>query len=1010
MKALAWMLLACGSCAWALNPELDVSQYAHTAWKIREGFTKGEISSIAQTPDGYLWLCTGFGLLRFDGVRTVPWQPSGGQHLPSNYISRLLAARDGTLWIGTRNGLVSWKSGKLTQYAELAGQTIFTLLEDREGSVWAGSGWFPSGKVCEIKTGSVHCRGEDGSLGPGVLGLHEDRKGNLWVGVLDGLWRWTPGPPKFYSIPGKPNGVQDMVETEDGDLLIPMRGAVKRLADGKLETVYPFPATVRQFQAESLLRDRDSGLWIGSRGGGVVHVHHGTTDVFRQSDGLSSDDVVRLFEDREGSIWVTTANGLDRFRDVAVPNFSVNQGLSSAGVMTALSSKDGSVWFSTLDSLNRWNDGQFTVYRERLGHALAGAREITGTGVPDHGLASLFQDGHGRIWVTTMTGTGYLENDRFIAAKSLPGGQVNSMAEDREGNLWMAYQDLGLFRLSPGKEVQQTRWTALGRQGYASALAADPFQGGLWLGFYRGGVAYFKDGQVRATYTAAAGLGEGSIAGFRLDPDGTLWAATEGGLSRLKDGRVATLTSKNGLPCDTVHWSIEDDDRSFWLYTACGLVRIARAELEAWAADPGHTIRATVLDISDGVRSRPVVGGYTPHVAKSSDGRLWFAIIDGVSVVDPRHLPFNKIPPPVHIEQIIADRRTYDAEAKRRLPPLVRDVEIDYTALSLVAPEKMRFRYKLEGWDHDWQDVGTRRQAFYTNLAPREYRFRVMASNNSGVWNEAGASFDFSIAPAYYQTNWFLVSCGAAFLVLLGGLYQLRQRQVARRFNTLMEGRLAERTRIARDLHDTLLQSFQGVLMKFSAARFMLPERPDEAGKSLDDVIEQARAAIAEGRDAVQGLRSSTWVKNDLAQAIAIMGEQLMAGEGAPEFVLHVEGETRNLAPLVRDEVYRIATEAVRNAFRHAEAKRVEVEIHYAPRQLRLRVRDNGKGIDPQVLGEGGRAGHHGLPGMQERAKVAGGKLAVWSELDSGTEIELTIPASIAHAKAASTKSPENAS
>jgi signal transduction histidine kinase/ligand-binding sensor domain-containing protein len=990
--------------AFALNPTLDVSQYAHRAWTIRQGFFKGAISSIAQTPDGYLWLGTEFGLLRFDGVRTTPWEPPPGQHLPSSFVISLLAGSDDTLWIGTWNGLASWKSGKLTQYAELAGLVIFKLLEDREGSVWAGAGGVPSGRLCEIKKGSVHCYGEDGSLGPGVLGLHEDAKGNVWAGVAEGLWRWKSAPPKFYPVPDKPNAVQTMVETEDGEFLIPTRGAVSRLANGKVEMAYPFPENMRQFQAENLLRDREGGLWIGTLGGGVVHMRRGRTDVFRQSDGLSGDNVGRMFEDREGSIWVTTDDGLDRFRDVAVPTFSVHQGLSNARVTTALAAKGGSVWFSTFDSLNRWNNGQFTVYRERSGRAMAGVHEITGTGVPDHGLTSLFQDVRGRIWIATRAGIGYLENDRFIAVNGLPGGPVNSIAEDRGGNLWFAYQAAGLFRLSPDNVVQQIPWAALGHQGYLLALAADPLQGGLWLGFSKGGVTYFSNNQVRASFAAADGLGEGFVADLRFDPDGTLWAATEGGLSRLKNGRVSTLSRKSGLPCDTVHWMLEDDDHSFWLYTACGLVRIARADLDAWASDPSHTTKVTVFDSSDGVRSRALLGGYTPHATKSSDGKLWLAIADGVSVVDPRHLPFNKVPPPVHIEQIIADRKTYDAasDANRhmRLPPLVRDLEIDYTALSLAAPEKVRFRYKLEGHDSVWQDAGTRRQAFYNDLPPRNYRFRVMACNNSGVWNEAGAFLDFSVAPAYYQTTWFRLSCAAAFLALLGVLYHLRLRQVALQFNMRMEERVNERTRIARDLHDTLLQSFQGVLMKFSAVSYLIPERPD-AQKTLEGVIAQARQAITEGRDAVQGLRSSTVVTNDLARAITMVGEELaadQAGQNPPDFCVHVEGASRDLAPLVRDEVYRIAGEALRNAFRHAHAKRIEVEIRYDPRQLRLRVRDDGKGIDRKVL-EGGRTGHHGLPGMHERAKLLGGKLAVWSELDSGTEAELTVPAALAYAK-----------
>jgi signal transduction histidine kinase len=391
---------------------------------------------------------------------------------------------------------------------------------------------------------------------------------------------------------------------------------------------------------------------------------------------------------------------------------------------------------------------------------------------------------------------------------------------------------------------------------------------------------------------------------------------------------------------------------------------------------------------------------------------LWFLPFDGVSVIDPRHLPFNKLPPPVHIEQITADRKLHwqnlsgAAASKLHLPALSRDLVIDYTALSFVAPEKVRFRVKLEGHDPDWKDAGTDRKAFYNDLPPRHYRFRVMASNNSGVWNEAGASLDFSIDPAYYQTTWFQWSSVAAFLALLAALYQLRLRYLKHDFNVRLEARVGERTRIARDLHDTLLQSFQGVLLKFSAMTYLIPERPD-VQKKLEGVIDQARAAVTEGRDAVQGLRSSTVLTNDLARAVTTFGEGLAAelssdraGANCPEFQVRVEGKSRELPPLIRDEVYRIAAEALRNAFRHAQAKRIEVEIRYGQRHFRLSVLDNGKGIGQTVLNAGGRAGHHGLPGISERAELAGGKLTVRSQLDAGTEIELTIPAAVAYAKA----------
>jgi PAS domain S-box-containing protein len=406
--------------------------------------------------------------------------------------------------------------------------------------------------------------------------------------------------------------------------------------------------------------------------------------------------------------------------------------------------------------------------------------------LPDEGVGSLFQDSRGRIWVSTLAAIGYLENDRFIPAAA-PGGLVESLTEDTSGNLWIANRDVGLVRLSPHNELQQIPWATFGRKDFAVILAPDPLHGSVWVGFSQGGIAWVRDGHVQSSYSSADGLGEGRVNQLRFDGQGALWIATEGGLSRLKDSHIATLTSKGGLPCDAVQWTMEDNAQSVWLMMPCGLVRVARSELDTWASaadkTPG-TIRTTVLDNSDGLRTLAVVGDYTPRVAKSADGKLWFSVPDGISVIDPYHLPFNKLPPPVNIEKIVADRKEYlgnlsgGAPSNPRLPPLVRELEIDYTALSLVAPEKVLFRYKLEGWDQDWQDANTRRQAFYSNLPPRNYTFRVTACNNSGLWSEAPTSLDFSVAPAYYQTWWFRSSCVLAFLALVYAAYRARVGQL----------------------------------------------------------------------------------------------------------------------------------------------------------------------------------------------------------------------------------------
>ena len=1000
---VAAMLLAWCPRALALDAGLDVSQYAHTAWKVRDGFTKGAITSIAQTPDGYLWLGTEFGLYRFDGVRAVQWQPPAGEQLPSNFIRSLLASRDGTLWIGTFKGLASWKDGKFIRHSTPADQSVDALFEDDEGTIWVGSQGIPTGRLCTIRGSSIQCYGEDGSLGKWVEFFVEDRQKNLWAASDTGLWRWKPGPPKRYLLPSAIRGNHNtIIEDGQGALLVSTSAGIVRFVDEKTET-YLLPGGGRKLKGGHFLLDRNGGLWVGvGFTGGLAHVHDGKTDFFSLADGLSGDLIEFLFEDREGDVWIATDGGLDRFRDYAVPTFSVKQGLSDAAATSVLASRDGSVWLGTPKGLDRWNDGRISAYDKRDGKLNA---------LVPH---CLFQDSRGQIWVSTSAGFGNLENTRFIPVSGIPGGVVRAIAEDSSGNVWIANQGAGLIRLRDGNMVQQIPWTQLGHQDFATALGADPSHGGLWVGFYNGGVAYFAGGQVRAAYTASNGLGEGFVGRFRFDSDGTVWAATQGGLSRLKNGRAATLGGRNGLPCDAVNTLIRDNEQSFWLYTACGMVRIPRPEVDAWSdavdkqQDTKRTIQVMVFDTSDGVRSEPAGWGFSPKVTRSSDGRLWFATPDGLSVVDPKHLAFNKVPPPVQIEQVTADRKTYevaltasgDKNGPTRLPALIRDVEIDYTALSLVVPEKVLFRYKLEGFDKDWHEAGNRRQAFYSNLPPRKYRFRVTACNNSGVWNEAGAFLDFSVAPAYYQTNWFRALCVAGLLALAWALYQNRLHQLQQRFTAGLEARVNERTRIARELHDTLLQSFQGVLLHFQAASNIFSRRPEEAKKRLDAAIEQASRAVAEGRGAVQGLRASTVAGNDLAVAIKTLGAELVAaGENheSPVFDVTVEGMPRNLRPIVRDELFRIAGEALRNAFRHAQASRIEVELHYDLRELRLRIRDDGKGIESQVVESEGRPGHFGLHGMRERAKIIGANLELWSEVRSGTELELTMPASHAY-------------
>jgi signal transduction histidine kinase/ligand-binding sensor domain-containing protein len=993
---LGGLVAGCG-CGFALNPSLDISQYGHNAWTVRDGYSVGTIFAMAQTPDGYLWLGAELGLFRFDGIHSIPWQPPAGQRLP-NFPYSLLVTRVGTVWIGTFSGLVSWNGGKLTRYPEVDKQFVTSLLEDREGTVWAGtlsgSRGDPGGRLCAIRSGNAQCELNDGAFGSFVWSLGEDRSGTLWAGAESGVWRWKPGAPRRYATAGMRIG--DLSQDDDGRLLIGMSGAgLRQLAADKVEP-YPIRSAInpnalmpdRDVDSNKLLRDRDGGLWIGTHERGLIHVYHGRTDVFRKTDGLTGDIIAGIFEDREGNIWVSTSGGFDRFRELPVTNISVKQGLSSDHTSSILAATDGSVWIATHDGLTKWQNGKTTIFRKT-------------SGLPDNVAQSLYEDDRGRVWVFTAHGLAYFKGGRFVAVNGVTSEEVYSITGDKAGNLWLS-GNRGLSHLVEGRLIEHFPWSVQGRSQQAKVILAD--QGGVWLSFWNdGGVLYFKDGEVRASYTAADGLGKGHVPGLRLDRDGAVWAGTEeGGLSRIKDGRIATLTTKNGLPCDTIHMTIEDDDRSLWLYTACGLVRIARTELDAWTTDPKRMVETTVWGAADGVKLHPISpNSFGPPGAKSTDDKLWFVTGEGVQVVDPRHLFLNKLPPPVHIERIAADDKPYDLRPGMRLPANVRNLRIDYTALSLVAPEKIHFKYKLEGQNRNWHEVINERQASYTNLPPRNYRFRVIASNNSGVWNETGDTLEFSIDPAFYQTNGFRALCAAVFLTLLWAAYEFRIRQLQREFNMASEARLNERMRIARELHDTLLQSFQGLMFSFQAARNLLPGRTAEAIRTLDRAISEGDEAIAEGRDAIQGLRANPALESNLEHHLTAAGKELARSSSAegdpPEFQVTVEGARQPLSPLLQDDVYRIAREILRNTFHHAHASRVEAEIAYDRQFFRIRIRDNGKGIDPRILEQGAREGHWGLPGVRERAKRIGARLRLWSEPGAGTEVELTVPAQIAY-------------
>lgn len=995
---LANLLLVAAPRALALDPDRRISQYGHTVWRIQDGAISPP-TSIAQTTDGFLWVTTAQGLTRFDGARFMPWQPPRGQNLPGTHFSTIFGSRDGSLWIGTTRGLARWKDGQLRTYTDLEHPAgIFAIIEDDSGTIWATryGQYAREAPLCSISEEKLRCFGKkDGVPAPYGLGLTRDSEGNIWFGSKV-LVRWRPGTPAttyFGEIAelAKSDGVINVVLGPSGTAWASLDGTGPQLGiwhySGGKWTSYAVPGFDRaRVRPGYLLVDRRGSLWVGTKNDGVYRISGGVADHYGVSDGLSGNDVGGFFEDREGNIWVLTDGGLDMFRDTALISYTTRQGVSDSEFHSVMALRNGAVWIATNAALN--------ILRKQEGKPAIFDRKLSGQGV-----TPMLEDHSGVVWLGVDLALMRFQNGRFreIGGKSFARfGGVTGIAEDSGGTIWVLTPRGQLFSIVGDKVKQATPNYELGQQKY---LVADP-NGGLWLGA-QGTISYFRDGRLQPT-SLSSPQGPVSIRPPFVDSDNSLLVPSSQGLYRLNHGQVTLFSSDNGLPCPETFNAIRDNHGALWIYTRCGMVRIAEPEWAKWIENPQVAVSVMILDALDGAQAG-TGDSWQPASSKAPDGRLWFETGVSVQVLDPDRLYENALPPRVHIEDVIADRKTYSPQNGLHLPALTRDLEIDYTALSFVVPQKVHFQYKLEGYDREWQDSGTRRQAFYTNLPPRNYTFRVKACNNSGLWNEAGTSLDFFVAPAFYQTNWFRLFCLLALAGLIAALYRLRIRQLAHQFDMRLEERVAERTRIARELHDTLLQSFQGVLMKFHTASDMLPERPGEAKKTLETSIAQVRQAMVEGRDAVQGLRSSTVVTNNLAHALNILAEDFCdahKGEVIPEWRVQVVGTTRDLPPLVRDDIYRIVAEALRNAFRHAKAKKIDVEIRYEPRQLRLRIKDDGKGIEPKVLDGGGISGHYGMPGMQERAKLVGGKLTVCSDRASGTEVELIVPASIAYAKA----------
>jgi len=988
----------------ALDPNKRVTQYIHTFWRTRDGSVPNGAYGIAQTSDGFLWFTSG-DMMTFDGLRFTSWDgpPNGGsikKGASFGQIVQVFGDHAGGLWVFGLRAIVHLKGRLVTSQFDLEGiRTLQNISEDDDGSIWVvrGNNSISELPLCHVTDRTVKCFGKaDGIPISPVNSLLADGKGGFWLGGQTALVHWHDGVSETYPIEalksniGHP-GIAGLARGPDGSLWVgilaagPGRG-LGRLINGVFQPFVTPSFDGSKLTVHSTTFDGDGNLWVGTYGLGIFRIRGSMVDHFGRTEGLSSDTVNAVFVDREGILWAATPDGIDKFRDPSVANFSTLEGLGNDLADGVLASRDGTVWIANVGSLDHIEKNG-TVSSLRTQDGLPGSR-----------VASILEDRAGNLWVGVDDGLYMLKNGRFrrlAEPNHQPLGLVVGMVEDIDGNIWAECAS------KPPKLVRIRDFEV--REGFPASqvptgrtLAAD-LKEGIWIGTLKGDLALFRHGGLQ-TFPLNT-KGDPFIHQIIANADGSVLAGSADGLVGLRNGKVQRMTTRNGLPCNFVTSFIQDREKRWWLYTDCGIVELPDSELQRWWNNPDVMVQTRVYDQLDGARAgRPNFNS----AAYSSDGRVWFAQGNLLQMVDPSRLSQKALPTVTYIQSVIVDRKEFPSTDNLKLSPHPRDLQIDYTSPTFSSPQKVNFRYRLDGYDRDWHEAGTRRQAFYTDLPPGNYSFRVTASNSGSVWNESAAKLDFYVAPAYYQTKWFRALCACIFLAVVCGAYQWRVRQLQHQFDMTLEARVGERTRIARDLHDTLLQSAHGVLLRFQMVSQLLPDRPVEAKEKLDSAIEQTADFVTEARDEVQGLRDSTVQGNDLGLAISTLGQELTTDSASqqPAFRVAVEGEARNLHPILRDEIYKIAAEALRNAFRHSQARQIEAEIRYDNEQFRLRVRDDGKGIDPAILSRQGSQGHFGLPGMRERAALIGGKLVVWSEADAGTEVELSVPATTAYATA----------
>lgn len=794
LAVLAFALLAAAPAVRALDPQKSLTQYGHEVWTTEHGLPQNSIQGVVQTTDGYIWLATQEGVVRFDGVRFTVFDKRSLPLMKSNNVLCLCGDPRGGLWIGLETGgALRYRDGVFSPVGRAEGlqaERIDAIYADPAGAVWFGT---DNAGLERYENGRFRSfTAKDGLVGAAVYALYRDHAGTLWVATSRGLCRMEGD--RFVSFPfaeKERNWYYALAEDAGGTLWVGTLRGLYAIRDGKARLLTEKDGLASVHIQSLYYEAAQDTLWVGTYGG-LTRLRGGAAESYTSREGLSNDTVWSLTGDQEGSLWIGTLNGLNRFRDTKFVNVGVREGLLNDVVDAVCEARDGSLWIGT-------DSGGVTRYRD--GHSVSYSVK---EGLPSETVNTVFEDREGTIWAgVDVGGLARFENGRFEKVfprqVALANTSITCMGEDAAGDLWVGASN-GLYR------IRGSRCTAYGtKDGMPSESVMcilDDGAGGLWVGTDAGGLLHYRDGKFTAL-TKKAGLADNIVYALYRDASGALWVGTPGGLCRYKDGRFGTITTRQGLFDDTAYVILEDARSNLWMSCNKGVFRASRKALEEVAEGRASSVQCDAYGRSDGMGSTECNGGVQPSGWERRDGRLCFATMKGVAIIDPANVKINRRPPPVVIEAVLVDGHPLPTGEEPRLKPGRHRMEIRFSALSLVAPEKVKFKYRLDGYDAEWQEGGARREAVYTGIPQGEYTFRVIACNNDGIWNERGASFRFIQRPHFYQRLGFILLCVFCGLALSAGGVGLRVNRLKAR-QARLEALVAERTAQLAEANDAL--------------------------------------------------------------------------------------------------------------------------------------------------------------------------------------------------------------